>query len=107
MEEDDDRPKRPSRTQSAVYSEGDDRETSLGKEKILFTLLIVIWEAFMLIIYGVWVRYVEDEGEANFQVLNFYDYFRLVFFIQKTNQQKTQKSKKYYKQQSTINFNNI
>jgi len=78
MEEtDDDRPKRPSRTQSAVYSEeGDDRETSLGNEKILFTIMIIVWELFMLVIYGVWIRYEEDPVKSEVDVLTFYDYFR-------------------------------
>ena len=81
MEDDEDRPKRPSRTQSAVISEDevDDRETDLDTEKMLFTLLIFCWEIFMLIIYIFWVEYEPNEIIADHQVVTYYDYFRFFF----------------------------
>jgi hypothetical protein len=77
---DEKRPKRPSRTQSAVVTdeEQDSTPTDLSTEKIIFILLIFSWQIIILVIYAVWVRYQENDAVAEYQVVEFYDYFRSV-----------------------------
>jgi ammonium transporter Rh len=78
MEDYDNRPKRPSRTQSAVVidEEKDETKTDLSKEKLLFIALIIAWEILIVILYAVWVVYVEDETLAEWYTVEYYDYFR-------------------------------
>ena len=80
MEDYDNRPKRPSRTQSAVVidEEKDERKTDLSKEKYLFIFLILAWEILIVVIYAIWIRYEEDNTIAEWFTVEFYDYFRCV-----------------------------
>ena len=75
---DTDRPKRPSRTQSAVIidEEPDGRDTNLSKESWLFVILILLWEILMIIIYAIWIRPETDAVTADEEVVLYYDYFR-------------------------------
>lgn len=78
MEDYDNRPKRPSRTQSAVVidEEKDETKTDLSKEKVLFIALIIAWEILIVILYAVWMGYVKDDTLAEWYTLEYYDYFR-------------------------------
>jgi hypothetical protein len=87
MEDYDNRPKRLSRTQSAVVidEEKDETKTDLSKEKLLFIALIIVWEILIVILYAVWVVYVEDETLAEWYTVEYYDYFRFAVSLSRTN----------------------